>query len=111
MIPANPESLFADVATYVEKAQAMLANGEWVDLKGLDKDVEALCLSISALSPEQATEYAPELVYLKEQVEKLEQQMRLQRDDIHHKIKSTDTVERANKAYAQSTSLKPDEKP
>jgi hypothetical protein len=55
-------------------------------------------------------EYAPELEYVLEQVALLEANMRSQRDAVKGTIKSTDAIERANKAYAQGTSLTPSPK-
>lgn len=107
----TPEALFGDITDYVQKANAMLAHGEWVDLAGLDKEVEALCAHVVGLSPEQAREYAPELEYVREQVGLLEQSMRALRDGVKGNIKGTETIERANKAYAQGTSLSPTHKP
>lgn len=107
----GPEELFGDIAEYVAKAHSILEQGQWVDLAGLDKDVEALCLSIASLSPEQAKEYAPELEYLKEQVEKLEMIMREKRNAVQGEMQEAKTIERANKAYAQGSALSKDSKP
>ena len=107
----TPETLFGDIAAYIEKARGLLERGEWVDLQGLDKDVEALCLSVAALSPEQAQEYAPELEFLRDHMESLGAAIAEQRDAIKGEIKGTETIERANKAYAQGTSLAKDSKP
>lgn len=111
MVPHNPEELFGDIASYIEKANAILQDGQWIDLGGLDKDVEALCLSIAALSPEQAKEYAPELEYLRDQVEKLEAIMREKRDSVRSEMQDAKNIERANKAYAQGGALSKDGKP
>lgn len=105
---SGPEELFGDIAEYVAKAHAILEAGQWVDLAGLDKDVEALCLSIASLSPEQAKEYAPELEYLKEQVEKLEAVMRQKRSAVQGEMQEAKTMERANKAYTQVSALSKD---
>lgn len=106
----GPEDLFGDIAEYIAKAHSILDSGQWVELAGLDKDVETLCLSIAALSPEQAKEYAPELQYLKEQIEALETVMRGKRDAVRGEMQEAKTIERANKAYAQGSALSKDNK-
>lgn len=107
----TPEILFGEINAYVEKAQAMIESGAWVDLQGLDKDVEALCLSVAALSREQAQAYAPELEYLRERITVLGKSLEACRDSVKNELRGADTIERANKAYVQSTSLAPDKKP
>ncbi len=107
MMTQETELLLGEVAAYVESAQGMMARGEWVDLAGLDKEVERLCLAITALLPEQAVEYAPELEYLHEQISALEADMRQKRDAIKQEIQDTKVHERANKAYVQGTTLTP----
>lgn len=111
MTHTSPEDLFGEILAYVEKAKGMLAAGEWVDLKGLDRDVEALCLSVAALSSDQAREYGPELEYLREQVGVLGDAIHAQRHAVKGEIKGTEALERANKAYAQGKSLSGDGKP
>lgn len=102
----TPEALFGEIASYIEKAHGILESGEWVDLRDMDKDVEALCLSVAALSPGQAKEYMPELEYLREQIEGLEALMLTKRDAIKDELQGAHTIERANKAYAHGQALR-----
>jgi hypothetical protein len=106
----SPEELFSDIATYIEEVQAIIASGKWVDLAGLDQDIDALCQAVSALPVDVAKEYAPELEYLRDQMEQIEAHLVRGRDAVTNEIKATQTVERANKAYAQGGFLGLDKK-
>ncbi len=106
----TPAERFGEVVAYVEQARAMLAKGEWVELKDLDGDVRRICERIGALSPEQGREYLPELTFLQELVGELENEMRAYRDAVGSELKGAGDVKRANRAYAQGDKLKPGEK-
>lgn len=101
----SPEAMFGDVVAYVERARSMIAQGEWVELKGLDAEIERVCTAMATLSKEQAQEYMPELNYLRDLVGGLEADMRAQQAKIEDEIKGSGTVQRANRAYAQSHNL------
>lgn len=102
---SDPEALLSDVLAYVDEARAMLDAGEWLDLKGLDKKVERLCLEIVTLSPEQGREYAAELEFLRDKLAKLQDDMQEKLGDLQGEMKETNTVQRANRAYAQGGTL------
>jgi hypothetical protein len=106
----SPEALFSDIATYIEEVQAIISSGKWVDLAGLNQDIDALCRSVMALPPDVAKEYAPELEYLRDQMGEIEAHLMRGRDALKNEIKATQTVERANKAYAHSGFLGQDKK-
>lgn len=101
----SPEEMFGDVVAYVERARELLSQGEWVELKGLDAEIERVCAAMATLSKEQAQEYLPELNYLRELVGELEADMRVQQEKIETEIKGAGTVHRANRAYAQTHNL------
>jgi len=100
-----PEEMFGEVVAYVEQARGMMARGEWVDLKGLDRQVREVCEAIGSLSREQAQEYLPELQFLQELVGELEQEMRGQQDAVREELKGAGTLQRATKAYTQGKVL------
>lgn len=102
----NPEEIFGDILHYVEHAQSIMARGEWVELYGLDAQVEKLCAVIGQLSEEQAKEYAPELEFVREQIIQLGSQMETLYKKLGEELKETNTVARANRAYAMSNNLK-----
>lgn len=104
--PITPEDLFGDILNYVENAQTIMASGQWVELYGLDAQVEKLCAVVAALSPEQAKEYAPELDFVREQIISLGEQMEALHKKLHLELKETDILARANRAYAVGNNLK-----
>lgn len=104
------EQLFGDIVAYIEQAKQTLQAGEWVDLKGLDEEVQRLCEGVAGLSREQAKEYAPELGFLHEQMQALQQVMSEKHAEVRAELKGTDALEKANKAYAQSSALTDDKR-
>ncbi len=98
--PVTPEDLFGDILNYVENAHTIMASGQWVELYGLDAQVEKLCAVVAALSQEQAIESATELDFVREQIISLGEQMEALHKKLHLEMKETDTLARANRAYA-----------
>jgi hypothetical protein len=101
----DPETLLSDVLAYIEEACAILERGEWVDLKGLDAQVERLCKQIVLLTPEQGREFAAELDFLRARLNTLQETMQAQAAQLQDDLKEVGTVQRANRAYAQGTQL------
>lgn len=107
---ADPEALLSDVLAYIEEAHGILEKGEWVDLKGLDARVERLCLEIVTLTPEQSREFAAELEFLRTKLDALQADMQEKVSQLKADIAETNTVQRANRAYVQSTQLRENQK-
>lgn len=97
---SNPaQELHNDIIAYIEKADALLAGGEYTSLVGLDTAVDTLCKRVLALGTEEATQFMPQLEQLVARLDALQKNMQTALDACKEEVAGLDKHRKAADAY------------
>lgn len=97
--PEQPELLFGDVQDYLDRATALLAEGDMEALMHLGPQVDVLCEKLAALAESQTNEYQPEILHLVAGLSELVNAMNATKTTIANALKSAGSHHRAARAY------------
>ena len=88
----------------IATARRLLADGQTLDLAGLEEAVETLCRSIEKLPPESRTHLEHALVNLVDELDRLSDELRAQHSRLGEGLKALATRGRATRAYGKAAS-------
>ena len=104
------KDLFENVTKFVEDSKTLLASGAEVEMAGLDKQVQNLCLQILGLSQDDRLKYADSLQFLLNELKSLGEDLVTQREALAHEIRYLSSHKKASVAYktADAKAVLPD---
>lgn len=95
----TPETLIDELTAYLDRADAMLAAGDYVALGGLDDAVRHLCQRTEAMRVDEAQHLLPALEGLRDRLDVLQQAMEEARQKVGEEIGNSDKRQKATRAY------------
>ncbi len=94
--------LLDDLKVYISKAKEIVAQGDYIELEGLDKQVHRMCQAISTLSVEESRQFKDELDELMIDLDELQQRFVASRDALGKELSGVSKHKQASVAYKQS---------
>lgn len=96
---AQLEERMREAAAGIEAARGLLAQGDMIDLAGLEGHIEALCSEIATLAGENRQRIKPRLVALIDELNTLAGTLQTQHERLTGELKDISTRQRAVSAY------------
>lgn len=93
--------------TWLDRLEREVADGETVDLSGLDQAVEAACNAVTAAPAESAAHYRSRLSNFLTRIEDLQSRLQAQYEGIQAELQTHGRRSQASRAYAQWMPNKP----
>jgi len=100
----STQQLFDDIAQFIAASRALIDQGAYMALSGLDDQVQALCQEVLQLSQAERLRYADRLQFLLAELQSLGETMALQRDRVGDEIREIPQHKKASVAYRTADS-------
>ena len=110
-VSKDPKFLVEQIAQFIGKAKAHVAEGADVDLAGLDEHVQLLCERILELPASEATEYRKYLQDISDELGELKTGLLSAQDSIRGQIQELNARHKAAKAYKTGKATSAPSKP
>lgn len=104
--PMSPDQMLSEIEDFVKTNAALVEKGKFVELRGLDSQVEKLCHAVANLTREQAVAYADRLQALHTALTQLGEELTAERDSLRGKIENLSNFRKASVAYATSSAMR-----
>jgi hypothetical protein len=104
---ASLESDMHSLSARLRKARHGLSSGTIVDLTPIEQDVQWLCRSVEALSPEDAAQLRPRIFGLLEEVNQLGENLRAGLGELAQLLSAAGDRRKALTAYTTAPTEKP----
>lgn len=96
---ATPEQVLDGLDQYITAADAMLEEGNMIDLAGLDAVVDALCARVLAMSPDDGRPFAEKFDALHARLGALQEKMVATQAQIKEELEQSAKRHKASRAY------------
>jgi hypothetical protein len=101
---ANVQDLFRDIENYIAQSMAFLAQGQIMELNGLDQQVHALCLEVVRLSDDERELHAERMQAMVASLSRLAEALQTQKDLVATELNQSHVARKASIAYKQADS-------
>jgi hypothetical protein len=96
------DKLFGEISRYINDSRAMLEKGRFLELVGLDEQVQLLCEAVLKLSQQEKSIYADKLEQIVKDLDALAEEMHRQKALVAGELSGMSTHRKANIAYQQA---------
>ena len=101
---ANVQDLFRDIEEYISQSMEFLAQGQIMELNGLDQQVHRLCQEVVQLSDEERERHAERMQVMVASLSTLAEALQKQKDVIGAELNQSHVARKASIAYKQADS-------
>jgi len=101
---ATPEQVLQGLDAYIRAANAMLDDGNMVELAGLDAVVDALCGRVLGMDPEDGRAFAERFDALHAQLGALQEKMIATQAELKEEMQQSAKRQQASRAYLKDNS-------